>query len=179
MSTPSNGAPATPPRTRPTPEPSWIMPPPPGYPWAVGVIQIKVGKEAKRYFLREIASELGPGQRGFELSKIDPVPEGEEQFYNVLLDPRGLHTGDCKGWLRGGQERGPCRHIEGLLTLLALPVPSPPRPPPRSEVRHARVRAGVKDAAGQLRPPRPGHPGRRPGRGPGAGAPPRPSATGP
>jgi hypothetical protein len=74
-----------------------------------GLVTITSGKDRDTYSLQPILADFG---HGFELAKVNADPAAE--VYHVNLD--GLESScDCKGFLRHSH----CKHVEGLLALLA------------------------------------------------------------
>src|SRR5262249_35891189 len=82
-----------------------------GWPDMAHVV-IRVGHCRTDYILEQFDVPPEVDGEGFRLIKCCPVPDGEEQSYNVLLTHRG-HDCDCKGFAAHGR----CKHVDSLLDL--------------------------------------------------------------
>jgi hypothetical protein len=76
-------------------------------------VELTVGKSRTAYYMEPLASDFG---RAFRLTKFGATPGTDEaaSAYEVCLDSPGSDCG-CKGYLRHGR----CKHVEGLLALVA------------------------------------------------------------
>jgi hypothetical protein len=76
-------------------------------------VELTVGKSRTAYYVEPMASDFG---QAFRLVKFAGTPGTDEgaTSYDVCLDGAGSDCG-CKGYLRHGR----CKHVEGLLALVA------------------------------------------------------------
>lgn len=82
-------------------------------------MRITVGKLTTEYGIRELPTDFGAGQRGFELTNLGQ----DSETYHVLLGTReNKHTCECKGFGRWNH----CKHTEGLLALFGVNKPAEP-----------------------------------------------------
>jgi hypothetical protein len=75
-----------------------------------GIVTLTVGKLTNDYYVTPLASDYGTA---FLLEKF--TSQGGEGYHVNLDRERGRHSCECKGFLRHGH----CKHVEGLLALLA------------------------------------------------------------
>jgi hypothetical protein len=68
---------------------------------------LSVGKLTTAYRLSHLESQIG--DRGFRLEKANQG-DGEPETYDVLLDPKGFDSCDCKGFTRWHH----CKHRDCL-----------------------------------------------------------------
>ncbi|MFO0845837.1 MAG: hypothetical protein U0797_26220 [Gemmataceae bacterium] len=72
--------------------------------------------DAGDYFLAPRGADPETGRIVFELAKMSGGTDPEGEAYHVVLSPAdGLHSCDCRGFLRWNSE---CKHISGTLALL-------------------------------------------------------------
>jgi hypothetical protein len=105
---------------KPRPKPQrfvrWALPP--GACALQGVLVLTVGKDVSAYLVRPIPADGGGA--GWELAKLRKTEDEEATVYHVHLDRAGSrHSCECKGFLRLGH----CKHVDGLLAVLAKAPP--------------------------------------------------------
>jgi|SRR5579883_1539381 len=99
-----------------------------------GVMTVCQGRAVATYRLTEYAHVPYPA-RGFHAAKLAGGMDPEAAGYDVLIDPAGGHTCECKGHYRHGR----CSHVDGILDLIAAgaldtePVDAPAVPFPSPE----------------------------------------------
>jgi hypothetical protein len=86
----------------------WVVKP--GEITKTGVTHITEGAADDDYLVTAMTADFG---RAFEVVKL--CPQENNPTYHVLLSADGKHSCECKGFLRWDR----CRHVSGLLALLA------------------------------------------------------------
>ncbi len=76
-----------------------------------GVFCIKIKSKLSYYSFQEIPCEIGG--RGFALKRVETKP-----IYHVRIGAKNDCSCECLGYLRHGH----CKHLEGLLALVAKKV---------------------------------------------------------
>jgi hypothetical protein len=80
-----------------------------------GTLTLTQGRNTKdiaTYRLVEFRNALG---RAFRLAKIAGGTDAEADNYDVLIDPAGHDSCECRGFLRHGH----CKHVSAVRSLLA------------------------------------------------------------
>jgi|SRR5579883_779416 len=82
---------------------------------AAGTMTICQGRtQVASYRLTEFGHVPFPA-RGFRLAKLAGGTDPDAGCYDVLVDPAGGNTCECRGWLRHGH----CCHVDAVLDLVA------------------------------------------------------------